>query len=284
MSHFLDSDTQIAVLNCLVDGVSLRATSRITGASRNAITRTLMRVGEGCAALHDRMMRGLRCADIQLDEIWAFVHTKQKRLPDGYRGEFGDNYTFVALDRKSKLVPSFLVGKRDGWHTESFLLDLSARLAEGVRPLLSSDGFDAYPWAVEGAFGCAVDYGQVIKDYGPEDPGRGRYSPAAVIGVEARAVSGCPDLSRVSTSHVERQNLTMRMSMRRLTRLTNAFSKKLDNLKAAVALHFAHYNLVRVHESIRVTPAMEAGVTGRLWTMADLLHAACDPMAIEPPR
>jgi len=282
MANHLPRDKKLQVLNLLVEGMSVRATARVAGVQKGTILKLLKRVGDGCRRLHDRLVRNLRCRQIQADEIWGYVHTKQGHLKDDSPRDFGDSYTFVGIDRETKLIASYLVGKRDGWNADSFMLDLSARLAPGVRPQLSSDGFDAYPRAVEGAFGCDVDYGIVVKDYGVEDAGRGRYSPPKVLSVEKFIITGRPDEDEINTSHVERQNLTMRMCMRRLTRLTNAFSKKLDNLKAAVALHFAWYNFVRVHATVRVTPAMEAGITDRLWTLGDLLDAALDPMHAEP--
>mgnify|MGYP001561240293 CR=1 FL=1 len=282
MANILKREKQEMILKLLVEGNSVRSTSRLTGAHVKTILDLLVRVGEACERVHDETMRDLPCEDIQLDEIWCFVAKKQRHLDQGDPTEWGDAYTFTALDRKTKLIAAYTVGKRDGWNAASVLLDLQARLAPRARTLLSSDGFEAYPNAVEGAFGSDADYGMIVKDYGSEDAGRGRYSPPKVLGVEKLAVSGHPDLDRICTSHVERQNLTMRMMMRRFTRLTNAFSKKLRNLRAAVALYFAYYNLCRVHQTLRVTPAMEAGVTDRIWTVGDLLDAADrrEPIAV----
>jgi IS1 family transposase len=230
-------------------------------------------VGHGCANLMDSYMKHLNCRSIQVDEIWCFVGKKQRHLKetDNFE-EVGEQWVFVALDADSKLIPSYLVGKRTAENTQAFIKDLAGRLDNQVQ--LSSDSLTLYVDAVEAAFGPDVDYGQIVKSYEAEPIGPGRYSPPHVVSAERKIIMGNPKPSRISTSYVERQNLTMRMQMRRFTRLTNAFSKKLENLKAAVALHFAHYNFVRVHKTLRVTPAMEAGVTNRLWTISDLLEWA----------
>jgi IS1 family transposase len=219
----------------------------------------------------DEQMRDLRCRRIEIDEIWAFVGKKQRHMTmrDDPR-RVGDQYTFVALDPETKLVPAYRVGKRDLPTATAFIADLSDRLANRVQ--LSSDALAAYVEATERAFGADIDYGQVVKFYEAEPVGRGRYSPPHVTGAERTAITGNPDPALISTSLIERQNLTMRMSMRRFTRLTNAFSKKIENLRAAVSLHFAHYNFVRVHRSLRVTPAMEAGVSDRLWSLDELVE------------
>ena len=221
----------------------------------------------------DFYMKNLKCQTLELDELWCFVGKKQRhlRLTDN-REELGDQWVFVAIDADTKLIPSFLTGKRTAVNAQAFLADLSYRLDNRVQ--LSSDSLSLYVDAVELAFGAGVDYGQVVKTYEAEPIGPGRYSPPKVIRADRIIISGSPKTSKISTSYVERQNLTVRMQMRRFTRLTNAFSKKLDNLKAAVALHFAHYNFVRVHSSLKVTPAMEAGVTNRLWTIPELLEWA----------
>lgn len=218
-------------------------------------------------------MKNLKCETIQVDEIWCYVGKKQRHLKDTDNfEELGDQWVWVAIDAKSKLVPSYLVGKRTSACAEAFLDDLSNRLDNRIQ--LSSDALSAYVDAVDSAFGAGVDYGQVVKTYETEPVGPGRYSPPKVTRADRIIISGSPIKSKISTSYVERQNLTMRMQMRRFTRLTNAFSKKLDNLKAAVALHFAHYNFVRIHKTLRVTPAMEAKVTDHLWTIGDLLEWA----------
>jgi IS1 family transposase len=221
----------------------------------------------------DQMMRGLKCTEIEVDELWCYVQKKQRHvLTTDDVSNVGDAWTFVSLDRNTKLVPSFRVGKRTAVEARAFMADLAGRL--DTRCQLSSDSMSAYVEACEAAFGANVDYGQIVKTYEAEPIGPGRYSPPKVISTERTIISGDPDPSRICTSHIERLNLTTRMQVRRFTRLTNAFSKKMENLRAAVGLHFAHYNLVRSHSSLRVTPAMEAGVTNRMWSMKDLLTEA----------
>jgi len=216
-------------------------------------------------------MRGLNCKRIQVDEIWSYVQKKQRRItPADDPRRVGDQWTFVAIDPATKLVPTYRVGKRDGATAVEFLNDLSGRLANRVQ--LSSDGLTTYIDAVEQAFGADVDYGQIVKFYEAEPIGPGRYSPPQVVRTERAVIAGDPNQKHISTSMIERQNLTMRMGMRRFTRLTNAFSKKVENLRAAVALHFAHYNFVRIHRTLRVTPAMAGGVTDRLWSLGELVE------------
>jgi IS1 family transposase len=262
---------RVQIINCLVEGNSIRSTERMTGTHRDTICRLLVDVGDGCAQLMDEQMRELPCRRIQVDEIWAYVGKKQAHLaPSDDRSRLGDQWTFVALDPETKLIPSYRVGKRDGENAVAFMNDLSERLANRVQ--ISSDALAAYANAVEHAFGADVDYGQELKFYDAEPIGPGRYSPPKVASRQRTVIAGNPDQAHISTSLVERQNLTMRMSMRRFTRLTNAFSKKVENLRAAVSLHFAHYNLVRGHRTLRVTPAMEAGVSDRLWTLDELIE------------
>jgi IS1 family transposase len=259
------------VINALVEGNSIRSAERMTDTHRDTIMRLLVQVGDGCAKLMDEHMRGLSCRRIQVDEIWAFVQKKQRQVTESDdSGRVGDQWTFVALDADTKLIPVYRVGKRDLPNAKAFLADLSERLANRVQ--LSSDALSAYVDAAEEAFGADVDYGQVVKVYEAEPIGPGRYSPPQVVAAQRKIIAGGPDLAHVSTSYVERQNLTMRMSMRRFTRLTNAFSKKVENLQAAVALHFAHYNFVRIHSKLRVTPAMAAGVTNGLWSLEELME------------
>jgi len=258
------------IINCLVEGNSIRSTERMTDTHRDTIMRLMVEVGNGCAALANDQMRNLSCQRLQVDEIWSYVKVKQANIAKGKdRTRIGDQWTFVAIDPDTKLVPAYLVGKRTRDNAVAFMGDLSERLTNRVQ--ISSDALRSYVDAVERAFGADVDYGQVVKFYDAEPIGPGRYGPPRVTGQEKTVIAGSPDQRHISTSLVERQNLTMRMSMRRFTRLTNAFSKKLENLQAAVALHFAHYNLVRVHKSLRVTPAMAANVTDRLWSLEELV-------------
>jgi IS1 family transposase len=263
------------IINCLVEGNSIRSTERMTDTHRDTIMRLLVEVGTGCAKLMDEQMHDLPCRRIEVDEIWAYVGKKQRHMtPLDDPRRVGDQYTFVALDPETKIVPAYRVGKRDLPNATAFLSDLADRLANKVQ--LSSDALSAYIEATERAFGADVDYGQEVKFYEAEPVGRGRYSPPHVTGAQRTVIVGNPDPDYISTSLIERQNLTMRMSMRRFTRLTNAFSKKIENLGAAVSLHFAHYNFVRVHRSLRITPAMEAGVSERLWSLDELVERTSD--------
>ena len=271
MANVLPKAKQVAVLNALVEGVSVRATERMLDVSRETVLSLLVRVGEGCAALHDKTMRELRCSHVECDEIWGYVQKKQRHVTERDTAEVGDTWTFVAIDADSKLVPSYLVGKRDTETTRAFVADLASRMWNRVQ--ISTDGLGLYVDAIERSFGVEIDYAQVVKSYEAEATGPGRYSPPKVSAVEKHPVIGNPDMRMASTSYVERQNLTMRMGIRRMTRLTNAFSKKLRNHRAATALHFAHYNFVRRHQTTRVTPAMAAGVTNEMWSMEQLLDA-----------
>ena len=272
MANILKREKQEAVIRCLVEGSSVRSTERICRVHRDTILRLMVRVGAGCDVLMDRYMRDLPCKRIQLDEIWGYVGKKQRHITlRDNPWQVGDMWIFVALDPDSKLVPTYRIGKRDARNARAFLSDLASRLSNRVQ--LSSDALRVYVEAVDAAFGSNVDYGQIVKFYEAEPIGPGRYSPPKVVDTIARAIWGDPDPEHISTSHIERQNLTMRMCIRRLTRLTNAFSKKIENLKAAVAVHFTYYNFVRRHQTLRVTPAMEAGVTSHLWSIGDLLDA-----------
>jgi IS1 transposase. len=264
------------VLSCLVEGNSLHSTSRMTGVARNTVTRLLIDVGTACAAYQDEALRDLTCRRIQCDEIWSFCYAKEKNVPEAYKGEFGygDVYTWTAIDADTKLVPSFLVGKRDASYAKIFMDDLASRLTSRVQ--LTTDGHKAYLDAVENAFASEVDYAMLIKMYGSPQgiADQRRYSPAECSGLITTVVSGKPEMKHISTSFVERQNLTMRMSMRRFTRLTNAFSKKVENHECAIALHFMHYNFARVHKTLRVTPAMEAGVASHVWSIEEIAALA----------
>lgn len=272
MANILPKDKQITCIAALAEGSSIRSVERITGIHRDTIMRLGVRVGETCAKIMDQEMRGLDCKRVEVDEIWGFIGKKQRNVLPGEMS-VGDVWTWVAIDAETKLVPSFLIGKRDNAHAKAFIEDLASRVKNRVQ--ISSDGLGAYVEAIKQGFGYDVDYGQIVKSYStdPNSP-QGRYSPPIVTKVEKNAVEGNPDPKLISTSYVERQNLTMRMHMRRLTRLTNAFSKKLDNFKAAAALHFAYYNFVKSHGTLKCTPAMAAGVTNNFWTVGDLVDMA----------
>ncbi len=269
----LDTKARALILRLLVEGNSIRATSRIADVSKNTVNKLLIDAGKACAKYHDENVRNVKASVIQCDEIWSFTYAKQKNIKtakDAPEGA-GDTWTWTAIDSDSKLIVSYMVGGRDSEYAIEFMDDLRARLANRVQ--LTTDGHKAYLEAVEGAFGGDVDYAQLIKIYG--DMGgktaARKYSPAECTGIKKRTVEGNPDKALISTSHVERQNLTMRMHMRRFTRLTNGFSKKVENHMHAVALHFMYYNFVKVHQTLKVTPAMEAGLTDRLWDIADLV-------------
>ncbi len=269
--NVVPKERQIRILMGLVEGNGIRSLERQTGTHRDTIMRLLYRVGEGCARLLDESMVDLPCRNVQTDEIWTFVKKKQRMLTDKEkRGpELGDKYVFVAIDADTKLIPLHHVGKRDSVTATRFMMDLQSRLRNRIQ--LTTDAFAPYEDAVEIAFGNEVDYGQLVKIYKSNGAGRGRYAPPECVEAIPIVINGEPNPYNISTSYVERQNLTMRMCIARLTRLSLAFSKKLENLKAALSLHFAHYNFCRVHGSLRVTPAMEAGITGCIWVMEDIL-------------
>ena len=266
-------DKALLAIQLLIEGTSVRSAERITGLHRDTILRLLVLAGERCIALMDTQMRNLRCKRIQSDEIWSFVTKKQRNVRTDDPDEFGDAWVFVAIDADTKLIPSYVVGKRNRETTYQFLTDLRDRLAEDHRFQITTDGFVFYRRGVEDVFAGQADFAQITKiygDYGQHDAA-GRYSPSPMIETIVKIRDGRPDPRHISTSYVERQNLTIRMAIRRFTRLTNAFSKKLDNHKAACALHFAYYNFCRIHKSLRVTPAMEAGITDHIWTLRELL-------------
>ena len=271
--NVLSRDQQIAIIACLTEGRSIRATERITGIHRDTIMRLGERVGRGCAELHDRMMVGIRAGRLELDEIWGFVGKKQKRVERHAISHKGDQYTFIGMSASSaKAIISYRTGKRDSENTDLFIQDLRQRVIGA--PEISTDGFHPYKNAIRDAFNGRASHGVIVKTYSVtnlavKDAAR-RYSPAEVVAVSREVESGIP--SYISTSYVERQNLTLRMTQKRFARLTNGFSKKLPNLKAAVALHFAHYNFVRQHKSLRTSPAMAAGVSDRLWTLEELVE------------
>jgi IS1 family transposase len=272
--NVLPIEKQVAALSSLCEGASIRSIERMTGVHRDTIMRLGVRVGEACAKMHDERMRELNCTHIQADEVWGFISKKQKAASlDEQAAGLGDVWTFVAFDPHSKLVPSYVVGKRDFQHTYRFVSDLASRMRSRIH--LSTDGMKEYRATIAEAFGSDVDYGQIVKVYGATDGmDARRYSPPRITSIRKMTIRGEPAHGEISTSLVERQNLTMRMHMRRLTRLTNAFSKKAENFRAAVALHFAYYNFVRMHGSIRCTPAVQAGIADRIWTVQDLLALA----------
>jgi IS1 family transposase len=270
------------ILGLLCEGMAIRAVCRATGASKNTVAKLLADVGKVCMAYHDEHVRNLTCKRVQVDEAWSFVYAKQKNVAAAKAAPIGagDVWTWVAMDADTKFVASYFVGGRDGECAKWFIDDLAARLANRVQ--LTSDGHKAYLEAVEGAFGADVDYAQLIKIYGASsESAKGRYSPAECTGIVKTPIEGKPDPKHISTSFIERQNLTMRMHNRRFTRLTNAFSKKVENHAYSVALHMMYYNFVKLHSKLRVTPAMAAGVTDRLWEVSDIvaLWEAVEPKA-----
>lgn len=269
----LNVQKRTQIIASLVEGNSIRATCRMTGAAKGTVLKLLADVGKACSEYQDKTLKDLSCKRIQCDEIWSFCYAKEKNVPDDKKGEFGygDIYTWTALCADTKLVPSWYIGKRDAQSAMVFMNDLASRLKNRVQ--LTTDGHKAYLEAVESAFGADIDYSQLIKLYGnPREEKEVRYSPAVCNGTKIVKINGNSNPRNVSTSYVERQNLTMRMSMRRFTRLTNAFSKKVENLVHAVALHFMYYNFCRIHQTLRVTPAMEANITDHVWDIKDILN------------
>ena len=270
----LKTKVRAQVLSLLVEGMAINAVTRATGVSKTTILKLLVHVGAACAAYQDRVMVNLPCKKVQCDEIWAFVGMKQKNVPDELKGTlgFGDVYTWTAIDADTKLMPCWNVGTRGAESAYDFIHDLASRMANRIQ--LTTDGHKAYVVAVEDAFGADIDFAQLVKIYGNDNQTKTdarRYSPAECTGIRKERITGNPDMREVSTSYVERANLTMRMHMRRFTRLTNAFSKKLENHMHAVSLHFMFYNFCRIHASLRVTPAMEAGITDHVWTMEEVV-------------
>ena len=262
------------ILGMLAEGNSMRATSRMADVSINTVTKLLVDVGAACADYQNAKLRDLPCKRLQCDEIWSFCYAKERNVPVDKRGRpgYGDVWTWTALCADTKLVPSWFVGRRDAFYARMFAQDLASRLSSRVQ--LTTDGHYAYLTAVEGAFGLDVDYAMLVKTYGEPVGEEHRYSPPVCTGALKRRIIGDPKIEDVSTSYVERQNLTMRMSMRRFTRLTNGFSKKIENLEHAVALHFMHYNFGRIHKALRVTPAMEAGKADHVWNLEEIAALA----------
>jgi IS1 family transposase len=271
MSNELKTEKKAQAVSLLCEGNSIRAIERITGIHRDTVMRLGVRIGDACTKIMDTKMRGLNCANIEVDEIWGWIGSKNKNAER--TGHYGDVWTFIALDADSKLIPSFIVGKRDAYHARAFISDLAGRLQKRVQ--VSSDSLKAYADAMERGFGTEVDYGQISKTYSfvnLTQNAAGRYSPAEVVKTEKAIITGMPDVNRICTSHVEKQNHTLRMHCRRLTRLTNAFSKKFENFQAAVALNFCYYNFVKTHGAIRMTPAQAAGVENSAWTVTELVE------------
>lgn len=271
MANNLPNDKKVLAVSMLAEGSSIRSIERITGVHRDTIMRLGVRVGEACVKIHATEMKGIRSHRIEVDEIWGFVGAKRKNARRV--GAYGDVWTFIGLDSDTKLIPSFVVGKRDIYHAQMFMEDLASRMANRVQ--VSTDSLAAYPEAIERGFGHEVDYGQIVKTYSVTNLNKeaaSRYSPAEVVKVQRTVISGMPDVRRITTSHIESQNLTLRMHCRRLTRLTNAFSKKFENFCAAVALNFTYYNFCKFHTSLRMTPAMAANVANSQWTVAELIE------------
>ena len=272
----LSIERQAQIIKVLCEGNSIRSTARITDSSINTVVKLLREVGAACMDYQDKVMHNLTSKKLQCDEIWSFVYAKEKNVPNQYSGKFGygDVWTFTALDADTKLIPSWLVGNRSFNCAKDFIADLKARLANRVQ--ITTDGHKMYLEAVEKTFGSEIDYAMLVKLYGQDIEGEKRYSPAKCIGAERMIIQGNPDKEAISTSYVERQNLTMRMNMRRFTRLTNAFSKKLENHTLALALYFMHYNFARPHKTLANpyprTPAMAAGISDHIWTIEEIVR------------
>jgi len=280
MANRLPTETRVQILNMLCEGVSMRAISRMTGVSTNTVDKLLIDAGLACARFHDENVRGVRCKRVQADEIWSFVYAKQKNVKSAKSApeKAGDVWTWTAIDSDSKLIISYMVGGRDADYAQAFMDDLHERLANRVQ--LTTDGHTAYYEAVGEAFGSAIDYAQLVKKYGEPPRTEARYSPAVCIGAEKRARIGRPKAKHVSTSHVERSNLSMRMHMRRFTRLTNAHSKKFQNHCHMISVYTVWYNFVRINSAVKMAPAMACGISSRLWEMSDvvaLIDAASAP-------
>ncbi|MGA2184244.1 MAG: IS1 family transposase [Bryobacteraceae bacterium] len=272
MANVISTAKKIAVISALVEGCSVRSTVRLTGVSKGAVLRLLASVGKACADYQNATIRSIPAKRVQIDEIWSFCYAKQKNVTNKMLDEVGfagDVWTFTAIDAETKLVISWAVGRRDAGCATDFLQDVASRLSNRIQ--LTTDGHKMYLTAVPDAFGNQIDYAQLVKVYGNDPEGQKRYSPAQCLGTERIEVIGNPDRDHISTSYVERQNLNMRMNMRRFTRLTNAFSKKLDNHVAMIALFHMHYNFCRIHQTLRVTPAMEAGLSQHVWSIQEIV-------------
>jgi IS1 family transposase len=267
----LSTEKRAQIIGCLVEGNSIRGTSRITGAAKNTVTKLLTDLGVACGTFQDVVLRDLPCKTIQCDEIWNFVYSKAKNVPEQHKGEFGygDVWTWTAICADTKLVPSWFVGQRTADDGFLFMMDLKHRLRDS-HVQLTTDGLKAYSAAIGFSFGTEVDWAVLQKVYGNESGGERRYSPGICTGIDISIRRGDPDLTKISTSYVERQNLTMRMGMRRFTRLTNGFSKKVENLSHAISLHYMHYNFGRTHQTLECTPAMAAGVADHKWSLTEI--------------
>jgi IS1 family transposase len=267
----LDTATRAQVIHCLVEGNSIRSTVRITGIAKNTVVKLLVDIGGACAVSHDKLVRNIKSQRVQCDEIWSFVGCKEGNLADEDKGQFGrgDVWTWTAIDADTKLMVLYQIGPRDADSAYQFMHDVAGRLKGRVQ--LTTDGLSVYPSAVQFAFGSGIDYAQLIKKYGSAPEGEKRYSPAVCTGIECKPIIGNPDPAHISTSYVERANLTMRMGMRRFTRLTNGFSKKIENHFYAIALHFMHYNFCRVHKTLKTTPAVAAGLADHVWSIEELV-------------
>ena len=273
MANVISTAKKIAVISALVEGCSVRSTVRLTGVSKGAVLRLLVGIGKACQEYQNVTIRNVPAKRVQVDEIWSFVAAKQKNVTAAVwerTGYAGDVWTFTAIDADTKLVISWEVGARDAGCAADFLQDVAGRLSNRIQ--LTTDGHKMYLLAVPDAFGNQIDYAQLVKVFGNDPEGQKRYSPAQCLGTQRVEVIGNPDQDHISTSFVERQNLNMRMNMRRFTRLTNAFSKKLDNHIAMIALFHMRYNFARVHQTLRVTPAMEAGISSHVWSIEEIVH------------
>ena len=277
--NVLSIEKKAQIIGLLVEGNSMRSATRLAGCSINTVTKLLIDVGKACNQYQHEKLRNLNCKRIQCDEIWAFVGSKEKNVPEERKGEYGygDVYTWTGIDADTKLMVSYMVGKRDAEYAALFMDDLASRLSNRVQ--LTTDGHRPYLEAVENAFHGDIDYARLVKIYGDNNESTRRYSLTEFVSAEKKVVAGDPDIKHISTSFVERQNLTMRMSMRRFTRLTNAFSKKVENLEHAVALHFMYCNFGRIHKTLRVTPAMEAGVSDHVWSLEEIAGLVPEPVA-----
>lgn len=267
----LPKEKQAKIIHMLCEGASMRSISRVVGVSINTVSKLLIDIGTVCAEYQDKAFHGLTCKRVQCDEIWSFCYSKEKNVPKNKNGQFGygDVWTFTAIDADTKLIPTWCVGYRSLEDATIFMRDLASRLSNRVQ--LTTDGHKMYLEAVEDAFGKDIDFSQLVKIYGQSPEGQRRYSSPVCIGAIKERINGNPENDKISTSYVERQNLTMRMNMHRFTRLTNGFSKKVENHGHALALYFMYYNFCRVHKTLRVTPAMEAKVTDHVWEIGEII-------------